>query len=428
MGNTLLGLLILSAGIDFWAGLRLIDTDCPAKRKKILLFSMICNLGILGFFKYFNFFTESFCDLLHFFDIDANPITIHVILPLGISFYTFQSMSYCIDIYRRRLEPTRSLTGYFLMVAFFPHLVAGPIVRASRLLPQMLRPRRITATQFNAGIYLILWGLWKKVVMADNLADIANATFLSPRDFEGFNLVLGVLAFTFQIYGDFSGYTDMARGLSKLMGFELDLNFDTPYFAISPSDFWQRWHISLSSWLRDYLYISLGGNRYGTARTYFNLVTTMVLGGLWHGAAWTFILWGFYHGFLLVVYKKLGEWPIFARSVNSQLQKSIGVSLMFLFTCIGWVLFRASSVSDVAYILTHLSLSDRDWTSVSWAFRILVLCSPLLVVETIQVHRKDSLWVLRTSLIFQGLFYTLVVVSAFILAKRDAVEFIYFQF
>ena len=258
---------------------------------------------MLGFFKYFNFFADSLHAVFDGLGWQVDFVTLRVLLPVGISFYTFVTMSYVIDVYRREIPPTRDLLDFAVFVAFFPHLVAGPILRASTLSPQIDAPRRISRDQMRDGAWLIAWGYFQKVFVADNLAGLANGVFDPGARPTGINVLLGVYAFAFQIYGDFAGYSNIARGTSKLMGIELIENFRFPYFVRTPQEFWRHWHISLSTWLRDYLYIPLGGNRGGEWQTRRNLLLTMVLGGLWHGAAWTFVLWGVYQGVLLIGYR-----------------------------------------------------------------------------------------------------------------------------
>jgi len=266
--------------------------DDPRRRKLLLAVSMVANLGFLGFFKYFNFFVDQFAVLLAALGFEPHMPTLRIVLPVGISFYTFQTMSYVIDVYRGRLKPCGSLLDFAAFIAYFPQLVAGPIERAEHLLPQITGKRRYQAGDFEEGLYHVIIGLFKKVIIADNVAPIVNHVFALPaNELSAGMVMLGVYAFAFQIYGDFSGYSSMAQGISKWLGITLSWNFKHPYFAKTPSDFWQRWHISLSSWLRDYLYIPLGGNRSGPRRTLINLMLTMLLGGLWHGAAWTFIIW-----------------------------------------------------------------------------------------------------------------------------------------
>ena len=281
-------------GLDGW----LISFGERRRRVLFMTASVVSNLTVLGFFKYYNFFADSFVGIAHsLFGMTPSEWTLRIILPVGISFYTFQSLAYTIDVYRKKVDPVEQYLTVATCLSFFPLLVAGPIERPGHLFPQFMKPRSITWERWREGMWLIFWGLFKKVVVADNVATIVKAVFgpydgsapshLVPHD--GLRLLIGVYAFAFQIYGDFSGYSDIARGTARLMGFNIMLNFNLPYFATSPSDFWQRWHISLSTWLRDYLYIPLGGNRHGEKKTYRNLSLTMLLGGLWHGAAWTFL-------------------------------------------------------------------------------------------------------------------------------------------
>ncbi len=302
-----LGLMLLSSSIDYFCGLGLGRTDDPSKRKRLLWTSMTANLVILGFFKYFNFFIDSLDSGLDRAGVDWLAPSLGIVLPVGISFYTFQSMSYGIDVYRRELKPIRSFFDFALFVSYFPQLVAGPIERATALAPQITTPRlRPDKTKVVEACSLILVGLVKKVVVADLAAEVANDVFSRSGEAGFFELLIGVYCFAIQIYGDFSGYSDMARGVSRLLGIELMENFKQPYFSATITDFWRRWHISLSQWLRDYLYIPLGGNRKGPRRTYINLGVTMLLGGLWHGAAWTFVVWGALQGLYLMGERAMG--------------------------------------------------------------------------------------------------------------------------
>ena len=290
-----LAILVATSLLDFSIALGLDKLATPRSRKWLLSASIAANLGVLGFFKYHDFFALSFSSLLSSLGIPLQARTLGLILPVGISFYTFQSMSYTIDVYRRELPATRNLVNFLAYVSFFPQLVAGPIERARHLLPQFAQTRVITLPMLEEGVWLMLWGMFKKVVLADNFAPLAEMVFGSSH-FTSATVVLGTLAFGLQIYCDFSGYSDIARGTARVLGFDIMWNFNLPYSVASLREFWQRWHISLSTWLRDYLYIPLGGNRFGTTRTYLNLIITMLLGGLWHGAAWNFVLWGLWHG------------------------------------------------------------------------------------------------------------------------------------
>jgi alginate O-acetyltransferase complex protein AlgI len=351
-----LSLLLFTTVFDFWCAQRLEKETNSHRRKMFLSFSMAVNLGVLGAFKYFNFFADSLGHVLNFFGMKASFPVLHIVLPVGISFYTFMSMSYTIDVYRRQLKATNNLLDFMLFVAFFPHLVAGPIVRASILLPQCQRTRVISATQVTSGVWQILMGYIKKVVIADRLSEVVNWGFnQSAPPFSNLNAWIILYAFAFQIYGDFSGYSDIARGLAKLMGFELVTNFKAPYLVTNPTAFWQHWHISLSTWLRDYLYIPLGGNRKGRIRTYINLMLTMLLGGLWHGAGAAFVLWGLFHGVLLSIHhawrnltgaqktSDVNSAPALP-GLGARILTLVLILVFFHLTCIGWLLFRAGTL------------------------------------------------------------------------------------
>ncbi|GAB4538598.1 MAG: MBOAT family protein [Pleurocapsa sp.] len=423
-------LLIFSTVIDFLLSQGIARSHNENQRKLLLSVSLISNLSILGFFKYFNFFTSSFIDLLNSLGIEANALTLKVILPVGISFYTFQTLSYTIDVYRRDLKPAKSILDFAVYVAFFPQLVAGPIERATNFLPQISSLRKIDLAQINAGIFLILWGYFKKLVIADNVANIANPVFDNYTQYQGLDVVLGILAFTVQIYCDFSAYSDIARGLAKLMGFELIVNFKLPFFAINPSDFWSRWHISLSSWLRDYLYIPLGGNRRGEFNTYRNLFLTMLLGGLWHGAAWNFVLWGAYQGFILVIYRLFDKNPEHLNPWGGQYPayRVLGkMLLMFILANIGWVIFRSTSLDQITYLLTHAGVSLSENT-VDIFYDFLFFTSPLLIVQLWQYATKDLLIVPKVTSWIRIPIYSFFLTLIFIYGVRTSSEFIYFQF
>jgi D-alanyl-lipoteichoic acid acyltransferase DltB (MBOAT superfamily) len=423
-------LLGTSTLVDFLVARALEKTEASNQRKRLLLISLLVNLSILGFFKYFNFFIESTINFLNVLGIQADPITLNIILPVGISFYTFQTLSYTIDVYRRKLKPAQNLLDFALYISFFPQLVAGPIERSTNLLPQITSPRKIKLAQVDAGLFIILWGYFKKVVVADNISVIANEVFNNYPQYQGLDLILGVLAFTIQIYCDFSGYSDIARGLAKLMGFELMVNFKLPYFAINPSDFWARWHISLSTWLKDYLYIPLGGNRYGVLSTCRNLMITMILGGLWHGAAWNFVLWGAFHGAILVLYRLFDRNPehLDPWSGNySYLRIFSKMILMFALTNIGWVLFRSTSIQQIGYIFTHLSF-QRSENSFAFLKDCFFLSTPLLVVQIFQYCSRDLLVLTKLKGYSRAIVYALILVLMAVYGYREPTEFIYFQF
>lgn len=426
--------LLCTTGLDYWIAGRLEASHKAqgpeAERRRLVWISVVSNLSLLGFFKYCNFFIESTSAVLTALGFEVSLHTLNIVLPVAISFYTFQALSYTIDVYRGELHPSGTFWDFFLGVLYFPHLVAGPIQRASSLLPQVLQPRRTTRQQWEDGLHLIMWGFFKKVFLADNLAPIADQVFSKP-DPTGGEVLVGVLAFTFQIYGDFSGYTDIARGVAKIMGFEFTLNFNLPYFATNPSDFWRRWHISLSQWLRDYLYKSLGGNRDGTLLTYRNLMITMVLGGLWHGAAWNFVLWGFYHGSLLCIHRYLS--PLLDRleqaiALPRALWLTLHIACMFLMTCYGWLLFRATSLDQVQGMTCALA-QPFDGLDVGALQTIGLYALPLVIVQWLQ-WRSGELQFMRLPIIpgwlkpvlYAGMFYAAVFLGG------TPQSFVYFQF
>ncbi len=427
--------LLFSTTIDYFCAARmersLENQEPPAARKRYLLISLITNLGLLGFFKYCNFFVDSFHDFAGLFGLDVPLPTLRVILPIGISFYTFQALSYTIDVYRGKLHATRSFWDFFLAVLFFPHLVAGPIQRAANLITQVVTPRKTTRTQVVDGLHLIIWGFFKKVVVADGLAPMVNHIF-NASTVTGGEVLIAVYAFAFQIYCDFSGYTDIARGVAKLMGFEFVLNFNLPYFATNPAEFWKRWHISLSSWLRDYLYIPLGGNQGGTFLTYRNLMLTMILGGLWHGAAWNFVAWGCYHGLLLVAHRlaepALNAVTRVARGAGATLWFLVRLFVMFQLTCYGWLLFRAKSFGQIGE-LTAALMHPLTGIPTEVAGRVAVLCLPIVVVQIIQ-YRTGRLEFMRLPWLpaagKAALYSVLLYCTIFHGAVPQA--FVYFQF
>jgi D-alanyl-lipoteichoic acid acyltransferase DltB (MBOAT superfamily) len=426
-----LGLIALSTLIDFTVGQRLGRSEDARVRKRLVTISIVANLGILGLFKYTGFFADSLRELLGLFGTSMPSMVWTVVLPVGISFYTFQTMSYTIDVYRRRLAPTGNLLDFALYVAFFPQLVAGPIERAVRLLPQIAKPRRPSWNAINSGAWLVLAGLFKKVVVADNLSHLVERVYSQPGDATGFEVIFATWAFAWQIYCDFSGYTDIARGISRMLGFELMLNFNLPYLAMSPADFWRRWHISLSSWLRDYLYVPLGGNRGGTLLTYRNLALTMLLGGLWHGAAWTFVLWGAYQGVLLIGHR-LAQ-PLLLRvapapGLASKAWWLLRVVVMFQLTCVGWLIFRADSWAHLTQLCTAI-LSGFELGQVgAWLAPVSLLLLPLMLYQVLQHRTKEQELVLRWPVLGRALVYVSLFYSVVLLGEDFGQTFLYFQF
>jgi D-alanyl-lipoteichoic acid acyltransferase DltB (MBOAT superfamily) len=425
------GLLALSTLVDFAIARALYREDAPRRRRALVVVSLVVNLGILGYFKYAGFFADSLRDLLSAFGVEVPPFALQVILPVGISFYTFQTLSYTIDVYRRQLEPVRNLLDFALYVAFFPQLVAGPIERGARLLPQVLAPRRFGLEALGSGGWLILWGLFKKVVIADNLGRLVDAVFAPGAAPSGGELLLAIHAFSIQIYCDFSGYTDIARGSARILGFDLMLNFRLPYFATSPADFWHRWHVSLSTWLRDYLYIPLGGNRSGRTRTYRNLLITMVLGGLWHGAAWPFVLWGAFHGLLLCLHRALRPWlerlaP--ASRAGAALWWGVRVAVTYHLVAFGFFLFRSTSLAQIERLLAALCDGLAPGLAGEWLLPFAVLCAPLLAFQVVQAASGELEPLGRWPLPARVLVCAAVLAGLLLFGEDGGNAFIYFQF
>lgn len=352
-------LILASTVVDYLVGLALGTVEHPTHRKALVVVSVCTQLGFLATFKYLGFFLTSINSVLNHVGYSI-PIASHITLPVGISFYTFATLSYSIDVYRRQIAPTRSFLDFALFIAFFPHLVAGPIVRGAQLLPQFKVLRRL---QFNSGIFfLILGGLAKKVLVADNLAPFVDGVFNQPSEWPSAVIWLATLAFYAQIYCDFSGYTDIAIGVARILGYELPQNFNKPYFAVNPSDFWRRWHITLSSWLRDYLYIPLGGSLRGTVRTYSNLALTMLLGGLWHGASWNFVLWGAWHGLLLILHRlyrsRSGDVGLWDRLGFPRIGTILSTAAMQYCILLSWILFRINDFDKMLIALRKFLVPD----------------------------------------------------------------------
>jgi len=351
-----LGLILLTTLADFTAALVIANTDKPTRRKLALVAAIAVNLGVLGFFKYYNFFIEDVFVFLKLLGVPYTPLVLQIVLPVGISFYTFQSMSYTIDTYRGEVTPTENLLDYALYVAFFPQLVAGPIERAGHLLKQIQSPRAVSLERINEGVLLIALGLFKKVAVADHLAQYVDTAFDRQT---GWKLAIALYFFAFQIYCDFSGYSDIARGCAKLFGIDLRLNFNRPYFARNLTEFWRRWHISLSTWFRDYVYRPLGGRHARGWRPYRNLMLVFLLSGLWHGAAWTFVIWGAIHGVVLALEKALAGWrseaPPHAPKRGPNLRNVVAVLVTFHIVCAAWVFFRASSLEGALGFFARLA-------------------------------------------------------------------------
>lgn len=421
-------LLWISTAVDWMVGNRLYKTDNQRQRRGLLLISLCVNLGFLAFFKYGGFLLENFVQLSHLAGFPFEAAAPDILLPMGISFYTFQTMSYTIDMYHKRIKPARSLLDFSLYVTFFPQLVAGPIVRSEELIPQFYAPKKVSWDQFYWGSFLLTLGLFQKVVLADVLlADISDAVFGAPDLLHPLDSWMGTLAFSGQIFFDFAGYSTCAIGIALLLGFVLPDNFKYPYASVGFSDFWRRWHITLSSWLRDYLYIPLGGNRSGTVRIYINLMITMLLGGLWHGAAWTFVFWGFLHGLYLGVERFLRKHI----SVNWNTWNTLLAALATYFLVnITWVFFRADSFSKASEMLSAMAfwqntgeivLQDRDVLIVS------LVTIGLFSIHWLMRHRSVKAVATRTPAWLLGLGWALMIVLL-VIAQGTGEQFIYFQF
>ncbi len=424
-------LIAISTLVDYFVARALGREEVASRRKWLVTCSLVVNLGFLGFFKYANFFAAGFHELGLAFGLEISPFVLDVVLPVGISFYTFQTLSYTIDVYRGELSPTTDFFDFALFVSFFPQLVAGPIERARNLLPQIGGPRIPSWERFDSGCWLIFWGLFKKVVIADNLAKMVDFVFAGASNPTGVEIVVATYAFAFQIYCDFSGYTDIARGVARLMGFDLMLNFRLPYLATDPSDFWRRWHISLSTWLRDYLYISLGGNRAGRRRTLQNLLVTMVLGGLWHGAAMPFVIWGAYHGMLLSVHRltRASLARLTPRgSVQSKLWRALQIVSTFHFVCLGWLIFRSESLGSLVENVLRIFNDFEIGLAGQWVLPMAVLIAPLVLVQFVQARSNDLEAMLRWSLPARIVLYSVLAILMVLWGEDGGQPFIYFQF
>ncbi|MGJ8665368.1 MAG: MBOAT family O-acyltransferase [Patiriisocius sp.] len=431
-----LSLIIFSSFVDYLVGLKVYKTSNKKLKKRWLFVSLISNLGLLFYFKYTNFFIESFVNSFTLFGANIESFSLNIILPVGISFYTFQTLSYTIDIYRGSLKPTKNILAFFSFVAFFPQLVAGPIERASHLLPQFFKIHEFNYRLFKSGLLLIAFGLFKKMVIADRLAILVNEIFNNPIDHMGLELIIGSLFFAFQIYCDFSGYSDIAIGISRTLGFDLMKNFDAPYLSSSITSFWRRWHISLSTWFRDYVYIPLGGSRVSNLLTYFNLFAVFVISGLWHGAAMTFIIWGAIHGAFIVFEKRL------TNNTNQRKEKpkyKIFLSTLFTFmiVCFAWIFFRAKSLNDAFYIVSHLVDFKSNFEITNLGLEIhefkLALASIILLLIFDAIHRKYNMIKIINKLHFtiRSLIYVSIILSILVFGvygEEGVSEFIYFQF
>jgi len=426
-------LIIASTITDYTVGLLLGRTKGATARRALLVTSLAMNLGMLFVFKYWNFFNESAADICAYLGLSWQVPALQVLLPVGISFYTFQTLSYTIDLYRGKLKTETHFGRFALFVSFFPQLVAGPIERAGRLLPQLSRRTTFDPGRATSGLLLILWGLFKKVVIADRLAIYVDAVYSNVPDHNGTTYLLATYAFAFQIYCDFSGYSDIAIGSARLLGVNLMKNFNSPYFARNMQDFWHRWHISLSTWLRDYLYIPLGGNRHGVNRMFINLMITMLLGGLWHGSSWNFVLWGALHGVALAFLKateNLREGFYSVTRIPENIRSVLQMIVTFHFVCLTWVFFRADTLGD-SLIIVRGTLSNWGAPFIDpllLAHAALGLVT-LLTVEALQARGEPlGPWPRKQPMLTRWAASYLLIFAILLLGVENGVQFIYFQF
>jgi alginate O-acetyltransferase complex protein AlgI len=429
-----ISLLFILTILNFLFAQKLHAADSQERKRTLLSGGIAVNLGILGFFKYFNFFVDSAATVLATIGFQPHMPLLRVLLPVGISFYTFQTMTYTIDIYRGKLQPAKNFVDFALFVSFFPLLLSGPIERATNILPQICSPRILTEEKVRMGLNLVLLGYFKKIAIADTLAPIADKIFAAPEMMSCGQLWSGVYAFTFQIYGDFSGYTDIARGIALILGFKVMENFNAPYFSRSITEFWRRWHISLSTWLRDYVYIPLGGSRLGIARTYVNLIITMFLCGLWHGAAWQFVIWGVAHGLYLAVHRLLLKgkkldlaWP---QTSHGWFVEIVKMFFTFHLVAVTWVFFKSPNISSASIYLEGL-FRFQQFTGISTT--VLFAASLVIALDVAQTLSRSHVWLTdRKELRFvRYVVAQLLFVSIFAAAIAHAgttTPFIYFQF
>lgn len=433
-----LSLIAISTTVDYSVGRGLANARTPSARKTLLLTSIVVNLGFLGFFKYFNFFVESFISAFSYLGLSLSSPALSLILPVGISFYTFQTLSYTIDVYKGKLQPTNDPVAFAAFVSFFPQLVAGPIERAANLLPQFQKPRQFDYSASVNGLKQILWGFFKKMVIADRCAEIANMVFRNPSAFNGSALIFGMILFSFQIYGDFSGYSDIAIGTARLFGFKLMKNFAYPYFSRDIAEFWRRWHISLTTWFRDYLYIPLGGSRVGVWKKIRNIFIVFLTSGFWHGANWTFVIWGGIHALyympLQISNRHRNNIQVVAKGkflpTFSEAIRILGTFILVSFT---WIFFRAENMAyAVSFIENMISLSIFSIPNLPKAELLMtvLLLAFFIILEWLGRENEyaiDKLFVKQPQLIRWG-FYALIIFLIGMYMQTKETPFIYFQF
>ena len=424
-----LSLIALSTVVDYLVGIQIDKAESKKTKRNFLLISLIVNLGLLAVFKYFNFFITSFEEMLNSLGLPFDTWTLNIILPVGISFYTFQTLSYSIDLYKGKIKHTNDFISFAAFVAFFPQLVAGPIERASHLLPQFIKKRKFNYQIAISGISLISYGFFKKLVIADRLAIYVNNIFSDIENANTLSLLLGIIFFSFQIYADFSGYSLIARGSAKLLGFDLILNFNKPYLASSITSFWKRWHISLSTWFRDYLYIPLGGNRVSQLRNYYNLIIVFLLSGLWHGANWTFVIWGALHAFYLIIYLQ------YKKTFNPKLTENLFrkfINILTVYSCVtfAWIFFRANDLNHAMIYINKIIELDFSLNLVQISAEkgplnlALSLCVIILLYVSYLLPKNLSFKKTSSYLLFN----LIIILIITLIGVNGKTEFIYFQF
>ncbi len=419
-------LILFTAGIDYLVALQMEKSWPQVWKRRLVTLSICINLGLLAFFKYSNFFLDNLDTVLHGVGLSVTGLRLNLILPLGISFYTFETICYIVDVYQGKTKAVKSWLDYALYIMFFPHLIAGPIVRSHEFLPQLRRTKRFSWERMLVGTQLFIVGFFKKAILADQLGIlIVDPVFAQPDQFASHSIWLAVFGYAMQIYCDFSGYTDMARGLAQMLGFHLPLNFNLPYLAKNVTEFWQRWHISLSSWLRDYLYIPLGGSRGPKWKTYRNLLITMVLGGFWHGAQWTFVVWGIYHGALLAIHRMV-RWPGW---LSTRFGKVVSTTITFILISIGWVFFRAESLSAAMHILQRMMLPTSGINLIPLMQLIgWVIVAGLLAGHVVVSLSDPARWRYRWSPALMGVGLASIFLLGLLFFPEGERAFIYFQF
>ena len=431
-----LTLIIISSFADYFIGLKIYQSNNDNKCKLLLLLSVLINIGFLGYFKYFNFFIDNFTEAFTFFGITISANRLNIILPVGISFYTFQTLSYTIDIYKNKLKPAKDIISFFAFVSFFPQLVAGPIERAINLLPQFYTKRKFSYSSATNGLRQILWGLFKKIVIADNLAVFVNDIFNNSTDYSGSTLLIGGIFFAFQIYCDFSGYSDIAIGTGRLFGFNLMRNFAFPYFSRDIAEFWRRWHISLSTWFRDYVYIPFGGSRGSLQKKIRNIFIIFLISGFWHGANWTFLMWGFLNALYfipLMIYKKnrINTNTVAEGKIFPSIKELVQMGITFLITVLAWIFFRAENLTHAFNIISSIFSSSILTLPEVRPKMISIIISFFIIIEWFGREHQYAIENIKNIFVkpVRWLSYLIIIFIIYFSGNfSDSIEFIYFQF